>query len=105
MMLVVMLFLSNVTTLSPAQTYSKPSKIKSNKVVGRIISIRGDKIVIKNIRTNAEMTIIVDPKAGEISSLKKGEKVKVTLQSGTNIAKSVNKRIHKNKSKIHSKVH
>ena len=73
---------------------------KADVVRGTIISVDNGKneIVIKDSKTGAEKTILVNP--GDISSLKKGEEVKAKLQSGTNKAESIKPRSHKSKEEM-----
>jgi hypothetical protein len=64
-------------------------KAKAEVVKGEIVSIDAAKneITIKEKKTNAEKNVVVDPK--EISILKQGDKVKVILKEGTNIAEKI----------------
>jgi len=64
-------------------------KVKAEVVKGVIISIDAAKneITIKEKKTNAEKSVVVDPK--EISTLKQGDRVKVILKEGTNTAEKI----------------
>lgn len=77
---------------------SKVAKTSTEVIRGKIISIDSAKneIVIKNNKTGAESIIVVNSK--EISSLKVGEEVKVTLKAGSNTAQTIKKIVHKTES-------
>ena len=83
---VAVLALISFTTLSLA---AEASKVKKEVVKGEVISIDTAKneVVIKDKKTNADKTVVVDPK--EIANIKKGEKVKAILKEGTNTAEKI----------------
>lgn len=100
--LVALLLICSMSTLSFAQTSpvktAKKAKVSTEIIRGKIVSIDSAKneIVIKDNKTGLEKSILVNAK--EVGSLKVGEELKVTLKSGTNIAESVKKIVHKIKS-------
>ena len=74
---------------TPEKTAAKKAEVSTEIVRGKIVSIDTGKneIVVKENKTEKESTIVVSPEV--ISSLKVGEKVKVTLKAGSNVAERV----------------
>ncbi len=85
---VALIALIGFTTAGFAKEAAK-AKAKAEVVKGEIVSIDTAKneVVIKDKMTNADKTIVVDPK--EIATLKQGEQVKAILKTGTNTAEKI----------------
>jgi hypothetical protein len=69
---------------------------KSDVIKGKIVSVDNSKseIMIKDNKTGAEKTILVNP--DDISLLKTNEEVRVKLEPGSNKAESIKLRNQKN---------
>ena len=89
-LLVALMSLYMVSGLASAKdTAAKQGQAGLIIMTGKISSIdaANNAIVIKEAKSGADKTINVDPKV--ISSLKVGEKVKVSLKAGSNLAESI----------------
>jgi hypothetical protein len=98
--LIALVFLTMPFSSSFAQTNvvkadKKEAAVKAEVIKGEIVSIdvaKGE-VVIKDSATGTEKTVIVEPKT--IALMKPGEKVKVSLKAGTNVAERVKKLVEK----------
>jgi hypothetical protein len=91
--LVILFLMCGMASVSFAQTPktagAKEGKPSVDVIKGTITSIDTAKneIVVKESKTGAEKTIVVDPTI--IAPLKVKDKVRVTLKSGSNVAEKV----------------
>jgi hypothetical protein len=96
---VALLLICGLSTLGFAQTAqakaAKKPEVKTEVVRGKILSIDPAKneIVVKDNKTGVARSIVVDPK--QIGSLKVDEEIRARLKSGSNIAESVKRIVHK----------
>jgi hypothetical protein len=98
--LVALLFLCGINTLTFAYPGKKPnppvkkSEVKTEVVIGKVISIDAAKNEVKlKTKGGKERTITVNPRM--IHFLKVDEEVKITVKAGSNVAMKISKIVHK----------